>query len=310
MLAGTHLRTQRVDTERVPLKVYMETTKPTPLNDSEAKSPVSKGVSVDFVRLESIISIIRACIWTGLCGDEKPVSLMLVAEQESAKTEMLKYFYGTRTLAYISDLTSKGLSKHKTAIEDGKIRHLVLLDLVRIIAHARHVQERTFQTLAALMEEGESETLDAGGSSSWKDFPRIGVLCAITPAFFKSKRGKWRETGFLSRFLPVSFAYTEETVHSIHTAIGNGHKLPKPRAEIMPDFPFVTHLPEKYKKIIIARAEVLGQMMSTHGFRYQRALRALVKAQARIEGKGQVEESHVAKVIMWSEFFTEKRVEL
>lgn len=270
----------------------------------------TKNREVSFIRLEPIIELLRAAIWTGRLADEKPVSIMLVAEQESAKTEMLKYFRGTPTLAYISDLTSKGLVGHKDAIERGKIRHLVLLDLVRIISHGRAVQERTFQTLAALMEEGESETLDAGGSSKWKDFPRIGCLMALTPGFFKSKRGRWRETGFMTRFLPVSFKYTESTKHDVHKAISRGLKLPMPHPEKLPEFPTQVMIPDKYSRTIISRAEELGETMKTYGFRYQKSMRSLAKGQALLSGRGTVNDADLGKVLGWSEFFTQKEIEL
>lgn len=274
------------------------------------KGKIAPAKRLSLLRLEPIIEIIRASIWTGRLSDEKPVSIMLVAEQESAKTESLKYFRGTPTLRYVSDLTSRGLVAYKKDIESGGIRHIVLLDVVRIISHGRNIADRTLQTLAALMEEGESETSDAGGRDSWKDFPRIGVLMALTPAFFKSKRGKWRETGFLTRFVPVSFYYSEEAVHEIHMSIAAGHQLPAPRAETIPPLNYAVFCEAKFAATIARRAEELGVIMKSYGFRYQRILRALAKAQARIAGRGAVNSDDVGKVLAWSEFFTDKEIEL
>jgi hypothetical protein len=265
---------------------------------------------LSLLRLEPVLEIVKASIWTGRLSDEKPVSIMLVAEQESAKTETLKYFRGTPTLKFVSDLTSRGLIPYKKEIETGMVRHIVLLDVVRIISHGRNIADRTLQTLASLMEEGESETSDAGGRDTWKDFPRIGVLMALTPAFFRSKRGKWRETGFLTRFVPVSFSYSEKAVHEIHLAIAAGHQLPVPHAENIPALNYAVNCEAKYSAIIARRAEELGERMRTYGFRYQRIMRALAKAQARIQGRGYVTSEDVGKVLSWSEFFTDKEVEL
>jgi hypothetical protein len=262
------------------------------------------------IRLEPVIEIVKASIWTGKLSDEKPVSIMLIAEQESAKTECLKFFRGTTTLKYLSDLTSKGIGPFKGDIQSGKIRHLVILDLVRILSHGKGVSERTIQNLASIMEEGESETSDAGGQSSWDNFPKIGCLMAITPKFWKSKRGRWRETGFLTRFVPITFSYTQETVKLIHVSIAKGMKLPLPEPERLPEFPCQIQLNSKYAATLSQRAEDLGTRMKTYGFRYHRVLRALAKAQARIEGKGEVNSNHVGKVLAWSEFFTEKSIEI
>jgi hypothetical protein len=264
-----------------------------------------------FMRLEPIIDILRACIWTGKLGDEKPVSVMLIAEQESAKTECLKYFRGTPTLRYLSDLTSRGLLPYKREILDGKLRHIVLLDLVRLLSHGKGVSERTIQTIASLMEEGESETSDAGGRESWgAEFPRIGVLMAITPRFFKAKRGKWRQTGFLTRFVPITFSYTEDTIRRIHLGIANGNSIPPPKPEKVPPLAYTSHLPEEIAKVLSVRAREIGKQMHTYGFRYHKILRALAKASARMNGRGTVTREDLRKVIQWSSFFTDKEVKL
>lgn len=263
-----------------------------------------------FIRLEPIIEILRAAIWTGKVSGEKPVSVMLVARQESCKTECLKFFGGTPTLRYMSDLTAKGLNPYRQDIESGRMRHIVLLDLVRILSHGRNVSDRTIQSIASLMEEGESETSDAGGQNRWSNFPRIGALMGITPEFFNSKRGRWRTTGFLTRFVPVSFEYSKETQHDVHMAIANGHHLPTPEAEKIPPHDFVVEMPHKHARTLARRAEALGEQMKTYGFRYQRVLRSLAKAHARICGRGIVTDADVGKVIVWSDYFTEKPVVL
>lgn len=274
------------------------------------KKRVTKLEKDRLIKLEPIIDIIRASIWTGKLSDEKPISIMLIAEQESAKTEALKFFRGTPTLEYISDLTSRGLSPYKQDIQSGKLKHIVLLDLVRILSHGKGISERTIQTLASLMEEGESAISDGGGRDKWDNFPRIGALMGITPSFFKSKRGRWRQTGFMTRFLPVCFCYKESTVDLIHKSIANGHHAPLPEPEHIPHEAYTVHCPAKFSTIISTRAKSLGDAMKSYGFRYHRILRALAKAQARIEGKGQVEDSHINKVMLWSEFFTDKEIEL
>ncbi len=261
--------------------------------------------------MEPILDIIKAAIYTGRLHDEKPVSIMLVAEQESAKTEALKYFRGTKTIRYISDLTSKGLNPYKKEIMEFRVRHIVLLDLVRILSHGKGVSERTIQTIASLMEEGESETSDAGGRDTWGEtFPKIGALMGITPAFFRSKRGRWRETGFLTRFVPVTFRYSDETVKLIHNSIRSGGSTPNPHALNVPDANVMITLKDEHARILSHRSRELGEKMKTYGFRYHRILRAMVKAQAGISGRGAVQLSDVNKILEWSEFFTDKEVTL
>lgn len=274
-----------------------------------AKIAVKKH-AVSFINLAPIVQILQTAIWTGRLSDEKPVSVLLVAQQESAKTELLKYFRGTSTLRYISDLSSRGLLPFRKDIESKKLRHIVLLDLVRVLNHGRTISERTIQTLASLMEEGESETSDAGGSQQWANFPKIGVLMAVTPDFFNSKRGRWRATGFLTRFLPVTFNYTPETIRKIHYAIKEGHHLPLPRPQAIPDGDCLITCAPEHSEALSRKAQELGERMKTYGFRYQRCLRALCKAHARMENRGRTNHKDLAKVLEWSEFFTERAVTL
>jgi hypothetical protein len=289
--------------------------------------PATKGKSVaassraaattrkpSFLRLEPIIDIVRTAIWTGKVADEKPVSLMLVAEQESAKTECLKYFRGTSSLIYLADLTSRGLSVYKNEIESGVLRHICIMDLIRVVNHGKGVSNRTIQTLSSLMEEGESDSSDAGGNTKWEGFPTVGLLTAITPQFYNKKKGGWRDSGFLSRFLPIRFNYKPESANEIHDAISGGHKLPEP-------CPIQFHFENKKEKVsvlladseakmISQRAKALGKTNGTYGFRYHRAIRSLAKASALMEKRPRVKERDVLKVLSWSDFFTDKVVEL
>lgn len=263
-----------------------------------------------FVKLQPVLEIIRAALWTGKIGNERPVSVMLIAQQESAKTEVLKFFDGTPTIRYLSDLTSKGINPYKADITAGKIRHLVILDLVRLVSHGRATSQRTLQTLASLMEEGESNTSDAGGLTEWGKFPKVGALMGITQAYFNSSKGGWRKTGFLTRFIPVCYHYNDETVNAVHESISNGHTFTEPRPEKIPEFEYAVDIRPTHATLIMQQAKIIGLGVGTYGFRYHRVLRTLAKASARMDGRGVVQNKDVDKIIEWSKFFTLNEVEL
>lgn len=256
--------------------------------------------------MQPILEIVETCIWSGRLENEKPVSLILIAEQESAKTEVLKHFAKTETIRYASDITSRGMIAYKNDIMSGKLRHICIMDLVRVANHGRGVSNRTFQVLGSLMEEGEADNSDAGGLEKWENFPKIGVVSAITEKYYTSSRGEWRRTGFLTRFLPVRFGYSESTVHEVHTAIATGHKLPEPIKLALPEKPLKVILKDKEAADIQRRAEILGQLNEVYGFRYHRNLRTLAKARALMHKRFAVTEQDVAWVLRVSDFFTEK----
>lgn len=256
------------------------------------------------------MDIVRTAIWTARLEGEKPASIMLIAEQESAKTEVLKYFRGTPTLEYVSDLTQSGIADYKKEIEAGTLKHFVILDLVRVVSHNQTVSGRTIQQLSTLMEEGEANTADGGGRVRWAKSPIIGCLTAITPAYFKRSAGQWRRTGFLSRFLPVAFKYSDETIKLVHKHIREGHKLPEPAAEVMPEKSIRVEIPQRYADQLSVCAEYLGEANKLGGFRYHRQLRAFAKANAIRNGRKVVNSLDVKKITGWANFFTGDVVEL
>lgn len=271
--------------------------------------PSKRTPKPSFIRLEPILEIIETCIYSGRVGREKPVSVLLIAEQESAKTEALKHFYGTSTLRYVSDITSKGLQAYKNDIMQGQVRHVVIMDLVRILSHGKGVSDRLIQTLSSLMEEGEGETSDAGGVISWgTNFPRIGCLMSVTPGFYKGKAGNWRKTGFLTRFLPIRFSYSNSTISKVHAAIRNGHRIPEPVKLPLPALSQDVIISNTHAIAISAMAELLGQKNKVYGFRYHRVLRCLAKARALKHGRPRVDDHDIACLSEWAKFFTEDEI--
>lgn len=258
----------------------------------------------DLIRLEPILELLRAAIWSGKVAGEQPVSIMLIANQESAKTKAMKYFTGTSTLQYLSDVTGNGVLAYKPKIESGELRHFMLNDLTRILAHSKGVGDRTLQTFATLMEEGETESADPSGRIAWKGCPTVGVIMGITPDFYNARRRRWKATGFATRFLPVTFHYQQSTVDLIHEQIRRDvsstdfHPIIFKNTELT-----VVKIPEPLGMIIEERAKALGNEHSTYGFRTQRAMRRLAKAQALSHGHYIVKKSDVDFVLKWSRFF-------
>lgn len=219
---------------------------------------------------------------------------------------MLKYFRGTTSLEYFSDVTSKGLFAFRRQIEDGKLRHIVILDLVRIMAHPRVTTERTIQAIASLIEDGQMTVADAGGVE-WKDdklkLPRIGAMMAVTPEIYLRKRKMFRDTGFMSRFLPVRYSYSAATASKVHTAIRMGHLKPAPSPIKFPPKRLKATIPDNIARLIEDAGSQLGLKESTWGFRWHRSMRTLIKARAISQGRLRVNESDFLKLTEWTKFF-------
>lgn len=266
--------------------------------------PRDNGSRINFIKLKPILDIIRAAIWTGRISGENPVSLCLIARQESAKSQALLYFRDTTTFKVFSDITAKPLAAFRHDIEARKLRHLVLLDLVRVLTHGKGVADRTVQTLAGMMEEGQAATADAGGVQEWTGMPKIGVLMAITPDYWKQRRGKWRQSGFLTRFVRVWFEYTDETQDLIHEAISDDLKTPEPIAEPVPDEGQSVTIEASQAEALSQMGSNFAQLEEVYGFRYHRQMRALAKALALVDGRNTVSDKDITKLVSWQKFFT------
>lgn len=265
---------------------------------------------VGLTRLENLVATV---IWSGLVADEEPVSAVLVAPGESAKTELLKKFRGTQTLEYFADLTSRGLSQFKGEIEQEKLRHIVILDLIRVLSHPRVTADRTIQTIAGLIEEGQATIADAGGIEKWaadNRMPRIGALMAVTPQVYQRKRKMFRDTGFMSRFLPIHYEYAQPTIRQIHKAIQAGVKKPEPKPLTLPPKRLAAKIPDNIALAITGLARAMGERQKTYGFRWHRSLRSLVKARAISKGRMIVKHEDYEELVEWTEFFNPEGVTL
>lgn len=267
-----------------------------------------KNEQAKLIKLEPLSELITATVWTGWLSDEDPVSAVLVAPQESAKTEMLKMFRGTKTLEFFSDVTAKGLFAYRKQIEEGKLRHIVILDLVRMMAHPKVTTQRTLQAIASLIEEGSMQVADAGGVE-WRGedvmakLPRIGALMAVTPAIYFRQRKMFRDTGFMSRFLPIHYSYKPETAKAVHTAIRGGNIKPAPSPVVFPKEKMKAIIPDSIARLIENDASELGMSESTWGFRWHRAMRTLMKARAVSKGRFKVDQTDYLKLAEWRSFF-------
>jgi hypothetical protein len=62
----------------------------------------------------------------------KPNSLIMIAQPESGKTEVMKKFAINKNMAYLSDVTAFGIQRdYLSKIEAGEIRHIIIPDLLK-----------------------------------------------------------------------------------------------------------------------------------------------------------------------------------
>ncbi len=255
--------------------------------------------SWNLIKLTRPLEIIESAIYTGRLLNSNPVSLILVASPESAKSQLLLHFKQTKTLRYFSSITSKPLLELRPEIEAGTITHLVLPDLIAVSAHQPKVTFRLFAYLAVLMEEGGIEFADAVNKIQFNSQSRLGLLAATTPSYYHDQRTVWNRTGLLSRFVSVNFSYSDTTVKEIHDAIQSGFNVPDGKCMNLPDKKVDVVIGGRESEAIRSMAIGLASKYMTYGFRYHRSLRALARGRALSQGRHAVNSDDVAVVQSW-----------
>lgn len=185
--------------------------------------------------LEKLVSLALSSAYV---KDEKPISLMVVSDRpESGKTELANKFIGNRRLAYLSDITAYALWRdfHKQ-INAGEIRHFIIPEFLAPLSRGSSTVASFIATLQMLVEEGIMEIHTGFLEPIKLESPTtIGAIVCLPRNAFNYNRMEWEVSGFLSRFMVVSYKYNDATIERIFDSIMNRDYLVESRIKL--DFP-------------------------------------------------------------------------
>lgn len=248
-------------------------------------------------KVEKLERLIELVLLTGYIKNDNAVSLMLIANPESFKTSILKSVTSNHSLE-VMDLSPLIISKDIIPmIKDEKMQHLVIPDLVKIVSHKAHTVDSTIAFLNALMEEGVKRSMFFGQTFNLKRPIKCGLITSITPDYFLKVFKRWNDIGFVTRFLSISYKYSDETIGEIHKIIQESETLKLPVKKIKSIKKFDISIPKDISSFFAIKAQDIAkeelksniptpvqggktQWVSTKtmGFRLQRQLRQLVRA--------------------------------
>ncbi len=122
------------------------------------------------------------------------------------------------------------------------------------------------------------------------------MIACIAKGSLGYRINHWNVTGFLSRFLVVSYSYSDETAEQVRTNIIEG-KSSEPRNLILPEQQKV-HVPEEIARGLASMAIGLAQGLYAplHGFRMQKHLQRLAMASALRAGRDSVNKDDFLKI--------------
>lgn len=286
----------------------------------------------ELVGLEPIQDLIELTLRTPYVKGERTVSLLVVAEPESGKTELMKKYRNNngvhvrRRFSAYGILTDLIQGKIHTLFDTPKILgHILVYDYASVFSYKQNTIDSTIEFLDALTEEGLSAE-----SSYWirgdelKKFQGLkgGVIAGInTFGFFTSGRkvkANLYKGGWFSRNIVVSYEMSELLVSKIFDSIRRGEyrynekyvseialKLPNKRIEIeMPD-----KLSERIRDLARNVAEEYSEDLKPHklrGLRLHKSLISLVRASALRENRRTVNDEDVARIEFLSQWMNLK----
>lgn len=168
--------------------------------------------------------------------DLAPLSVMLIAPPESNKTRMLKSFDNLEFIKYATDISAKPLFSFLKEAVDGKYTHIIIPDFIKVVSHNQNVVDAVITTLNAMMEEGIQKSMFYGQEIELPKNVRCGILTSITPSLYAEHFKDWNDIGFITRFIPVSYEYSQTTVERILDIINsqnNGHSIEKEKIKLL-----------------------------------------------------------------------------
>jgi hypothetical protein len=180
------------------------------------------------IKVETIKKLLECAILSGLVKNKKNhVSVFIIADAESGKSEMIKIMSGYPNTYYTNDLSFKPfLDDILPNVVSEKITHILIPDYINILEH-RRASESLTPVLNSFMAEGIKDLKYYGVNKVFPIEVKGGIITGITKQYFDRRIAKWRGIGFLSRMIPVTFRYSETTQQEIHEYIKKGGNLQK-----------------------------------------------------------------------------------
>lgn len=258
------------------------------------------------INAEPIEKILKATLASGRLKDEKPLSVIMIANPESGKTNTIrKYCLKSSNVFYTTDATAHGIIRDSNQLEDfssGKITHIVIPDLLTCLGRKAETVNTFIHFMNALIEEGVVNISTYANQISGDLEAKVGLITAITPVPFKDQRRKWGSIGFLSRALPISYDYKASTSLKIFEYIKSEQHLKEELEKLeFSGEPRLIYLPHDMADRIVPLAMDLAESHSKfqkiYGFRYQRQLQTLAKALAFLECKKEVDEDCINELM-------------
>lgn len=228
------------------------------------------------IRVQEIVHLLKLAVYSSYIESERPVSVILIAPPEHGKTELLKTFAFIDSISIQTDFNTFTFSEF--AMQYPKKKTIIIPDFLRVVKKKHSVSSNALSIISAVTEEGWIGKLPLGQII---EKPIIAnFLTALTTDELNDKRHKWTKTGFLSRFLPISFSYSEKTKQQIREYIKDRMYNKEEPANFKIEHQRQINLPIDIANKIEEISLDISEKNNILGFRLQRQLQVLTMANA------------------------------
>lgn len=178
------------------------------------------------INIHEIMKLTECSILTGYVKNkDRGINLLLIADAESGKSEVIEKMINHKNILYTNDLSYKGLIDDIIPkLEHDEVSHILIPDFINPLSH-RRASETLIPALNSLLAEGIKDLKFYGSSKVFSKKVRGCIITAVTKEIFDKKIIGWRDNGFLSRVVPLTFSYANITQEKIHNSIKNGEYL-------------------------------------------------------------------------------------
>lgn len=262
---------------------------------------------IELIEIQPLIDMIELTLQSGFIKPYAPVSLLLIANPESCKTESLFKHSVAPYIYYSNEITAKLLVDNVLdRARKKEYRFLVVPDLINCIEKQKTSREAFLNMIKSATAEG-IHRIDSFYKRieirQGEDPIRIGFITAITGSILhKNKLKKYlEETGILSRFIPFSYSYPIAKLSKIFSHIQGAQittekstfkKISTKEEEI--------ELDPKLAKQLEIISLALGREYGSYGIRAQINLQLLTKANAKINGRSACTQEDIDKIMSLS----------
>lgn len=264
------------------------------------------------LEIDPLKNIIKLTLQTGyLKNTETPVNLLLIAKPESGKTAAMNLFKikGTFTTNNITQAII--VSKILPMIENQGLKHLIIPDILNAIQKDKTTRQGFLNLIKSLMEEGITslDTFHVRTNKVYDPPIKCGLITAITSdnfnGYYDPKRQQfrggakeiWKSMGLLSRFIPFSYQYEISKISKIFNFIEKEEEQRSTGKEkIKRKMIDVKGNAELFEKLEAASLRFGGEM-GAYGFRLQRSLQCLAKANAILNNITEVTQDDIDAVL-------------